>query len=93
MLVLIAEENKPRLQWPLGRVIELVPSTDGIVRTVRLKTQKGERIRPVQRLHLLEGATSMELDVLNEQSQMTLQIIKNKSSSCVIVTLHKRRDC
>ena len=52
-LVLIQGEG-PRLDWPLGVVIKIFPSKDGLTRTVLLKTAKGEITRPVQRLHNLE---------------------------------------
>ncbi|KAF8773545.1 hypothetical protein HNY73_016200 [Argiope bruennichi] len=38
-IVLIGDDVKKRLQWPLARVIELIPGKDGHVRTVRVKTQ------------------------------------------------------
>ena len=37
-LVLLADEPFPRGKWPLGRVVEVMPSRDGLVRTVRVKT-------------------------------------------------------
>ena len=53
-IVLIKEEGKPRLTWPLGKVIELFEGKDGLIRAVRLKTAKGELSRPVQKLYKLE---------------------------------------
>ncbi|XP_073961478.1 uncharacterized protein [Choristoneura fumiferana] len=49
-LVLIKDENSPPLQWRRGRVIEVYKGTDQIVRSVKLKTQGGELIRPVVKL-------------------------------------------
>ena len=37
-LVLLADESIPRGKWPLGRIVEVIPSRDGLVRTVRVKT-------------------------------------------------------
>ena len=37
-LVLLADVSFPRGKWPLGRIIEVMPSRDGLVRTVRVKT-------------------------------------------------------
>lgn len=37
-LVLLADETYPRGQWPLGLVVEVLPSRDGYVRTVCVKT-------------------------------------------------------
>lgn len=49
-LVLIIDENSPPLQWRRGRVIELYQGKDSIVRSVKLKTQTGELVRPVVKL-------------------------------------------
>ena len=53
-VVLVREDNTPRLSWPLGVIVELFPGKDGIVRSVKIKTAKGVINRPVQRLHDLE---------------------------------------
>ncbi|GBL76124.1 hypothetical protein AVEN_139080-1 [Araneus ventricosus] len=53
-IVLIGDDVKKRLQWPLARIIELIPGKDGLVRTVKLKTQSFTLIRPVQRVFPLE---------------------------------------
>ena len=65
-IVLIAEENLPRTQWRLGRVTCTLPSSDGLVRKVKLLVgdssldDKGRRVnssteldRPVHKLVLL----------------------------------------
>ena len=54
-LVLVANENTPRGQWPMGRVIETYPDRHGHVRSVGLRMAGGEFVRPVTRLCLLEG--------------------------------------
>lgn len=53
-VVLIREDNTPRLKWPMGLVVETYPGEDKVVRTVLLKTAKGKIVRSVQRLHDLE---------------------------------------
>ncbi|GFT01926.1 DUF5641 domain-containing protein [Trichonephila clavipes] len=53
-MVLIGNDNKKRLSWPLAKIIELIPGRDGEIRTVRLKTQHGAVIHPVQRIFPLE---------------------------------------
>jgi hypothetical protein len=55
-VVLIAEDNQPRREWLLGRVMDVHPGRDGLVRSVTLKTPKGMRRRPIQRLRMLEAA-------------------------------------
>ena len=37
-LVLLADKSFPRATWPLGGVIQVLPSQDRLVRTVRVKT-------------------------------------------------------
>ena len=55
-VVLIKEDNIPKTRWPLGRVIELHPGADKIVRSVTLKTEKGVIKRSIQCLRNLEIA-------------------------------------
>ena len=77
-VVLIKEDNLPRLQWPLARIIDLMPSDDGRIRTVRLKTAKGSCVRPVQKLHLLESAKDEALP--SDDCQMSPVITKHRKS-------------
>ena len=44
-IVLIGDDNKKRLFWPLAKITELIPGRDGKIRTVRLKTQHGTVLR------------------------------------------------
>ena len=53
-LVLIKEDNVPRLKWPIGVVVDMFPGHDGIVRSIRVRTKKGELTRPIQRAYDLE---------------------------------------
>ncbi|GFS48012.1 hypothetical protein NPIL_243731 [Nephila pilipes] len=49
---ILDQQNK--LHWLLGRVVELFPGKDGIIRLVKLRTEKGNVLIPVQRLYPLE---------------------------------------
>ena len=53
-IVLISEERVTRRHWPMGRVIAVHPGKDGLLRTVALRTQKGNLRRPTQRIYNLE---------------------------------------
>ncbi|XP_071961249.1 uncharacterized protein [Antedon mediterranea] len=53
-LVLIREDNIPRMKWPLGRIAKEFPGRDGVTRCFELKTCKGNLVRAIQRLHNLE---------------------------------------
>ncbi|XP_017759127.1 PREDICTED: uncharacterized protein LOC108550040 [Eufriesea mexicana] len=49
-LVILKEDNQPPLHWPLGRVIELHPGDDGVVRVATVKTATGLYRRCVKKL-------------------------------------------
>ncbi|XP_076549257.1 uncharacterized protein LOC117612080 [Osmia lignaria lignaria] len=49
-LVLLREDNVPPMQWALGRVHRTYPGSDGIIRTVTIKTAASELDRSVKRL-------------------------------------------
>ncbi|KAJ8970857.1 hypothetical protein NQ317_015882 [Molorchus minor] len=38
------------IKWPRARILEVLPGTDGKVRMVKLKTQKGEYVRNISRI-------------------------------------------
>ena len=69
-VVLIQEENQPRVKWRKGKISKLISSKDGIVRGVELVVNKGMSNktitirRPVQHLIPLE----MSRDCKNEIS-------------------------
>ncbi|GFQ88037.1 DUF5641 domain-containing protein [Trichonephila clavata] len=65
------DDNKKRLSWSIVKIIELIPGRYGEIRTVRLKTQHGTVIRPVQRIFPLEVQT-----IANNDKEM-----KEESSS------------
>lgn len=53
-IVLVGSDNKKRLEWPMARVVEIIPSADNEIRTARVKTKLGCLVRPLQRLYPLE---------------------------------------
>lgn len=53
-LVLYEDGISKRADWPLGRVVELHPGRDGKIRSVTIKTARGETKRALQRLVQLE---------------------------------------
>ncbi|XP_011858216.1 PREDICTED: uncharacterized protein LOC105555782 [Vollenhovia emeryi] len=52
-LVLCREDGLPPLKWLLGRVQEVCPGNDGIVRAAVIKTSKGAFKRPAVRLSIM----------------------------------------
>lgn len=49
-IVLLKEENLPPSRWIMGRIIDVFPGKDGIIRVVKVKTTQSELIRPVVKL-------------------------------------------
>ena len=54
-VVLLLDESTPRNVWPIGRVIEVIPDSQGLVRRATIKTAKGIFHRPIHKLCLLEA--------------------------------------
>lgn len=52
-LVIVQLDNQPVSQWPLGRIIQLHPSSDDVTRTVDVRLADKTVTRAVQRLCLL----------------------------------------
>ena len=53
-IVLVADENSSRCDWPLGRIMEVNRSEDGYIRSARVRFRGKELIRPISRLCVLE---------------------------------------
>jgi hypothetical protein len=54
-IVVIADGNNPRGEWPIGRITRPIVGPDGRVQTAMVKTLTGEYLRPVAKLCLLEA--------------------------------------
>ncbi|XP_035233354.1 uncharacterized protein LOC118205170 [Stegodyphus dumicola] len=74
-VVHVGSDNKKRLDWPLGRVIELFQSQDNCVRVAKVKTAAGELSLPVQRLYPLEMMDDENL-FLPKQNQFNIPASK-----------------
>lgn len=46
-IVIMKDSRLPPLKWQLGRIIDVKPGTDGVVRVVSVKTKDGIYLRPV----------------------------------------------
>ena len=53
-VVLLISPDSTRVQWPLGRVIEVYPGKDGHVRSVKLQVGEKQYVRPLVKLCPLE---------------------------------------
>ena len=56
-LVLMVDYETPREKWKVGRVEEVYPGKDGVVRNVLVKNQHGQYKRSVQKLCVLIEAS------------------------------------
>ena len=52
-LVLLKEENLPPIHWKLGRICEVHPGNDGIVRVVSVKTSTSTLKRATNKICVL----------------------------------------
>ncbi|XP_043063802.1 uncharacterized protein LOC122319967 [Drosophila ficusphila] len=52
-IVLLKEDNIPSLKWPLGRVQEVIPGEDGVVRVAMVRTATGIIKRAVAKVAVL----------------------------------------
>lgn len=68
-LVLVIEPNTLRGQWPLGKVIEVMPSeTDNVVRVVKVKisSHKNPCVRPITKLCVIATSKEQKVHVKSE---------------------------
>ena len=70
-VVMVRDDNQPRLKWPLGIIEEIFPGKDGIVRAVKVRTARGSFLKPVQKLHSLEIPVYDGNDLSSERQDTT----------------------
>ena len=74
-VVLIQEENQPRVKWRKGKISKLINSKDSLVRGVELVVNKGMSIKantirkPVQHLIPLEMSRDCKNEVFIERNE------------------------
>lgn len=66
-IVLIEKEDAKRAFWPMGRITQIFPGKDNVVRLVKVKTKSGWFLRPVQRVYPLEISQPNELSVVDDE--------------------------
>ena len=90
-VVLVGVDNKKRIEWPMARVLELIPGKDGKCRVAKVKTTTGELIRPLQRLYPLEISCQEDSPhVPLEVNQLGVRKNNNKVTFCVPEVYHTR---
>lgn len=60
MMVLVKDDRLPPLQWKLGRIIEVHPGCDELVRVVTVRTTQGELKRPIVKIAPLPISSTNE---------------------------------
>lgn len=93
-------ENKKRVDWPMERVIEVFPSKDGVIRSVKIRIAKNGKIseieRPIQRLYMLETSIDYPENLASEKEKAFPAKTENIKRSMEIVcstgkTINHRR--
>ncbi|XP_023247411.1 uncharacterized protein LOC111643569 [Copidosoma floridanum] len=64
-VVLVIDKNEPCMQWRMGRVVEVHPGDDGVVRVVSVKTEKGVYLRNTKTLCPLFD-TKKDFEILSQ---------------------------
>lgn len=82
-VVLLQSDNARRQVWNMGRIIQILPGRDGITRLVKVKTQTGEFLRPIQRVHSLEVRDTELAEIQSVVSPSTLTMQKSVPENTV----------
>ena len=62
-IVLVVDDTTPRSCWPLGRILEVYHNkSDGLVRSIKVKTKSTTLVRPIDKIVLLEAAEASPED-------------------------------
>ncbi|XP_037024142.1 uncharacterized protein LOC119066029 [Bradysia coprophila] len=80
-VVIVEEENKKRVHWPVARVIETFPGQDKLIRSVKIRLIRNGKIveidRPIQRLYMLESSTDNVKDLVEDDGQIKKPMTKH----------------
>ena len=66
--MILREDSILPTKWPLGRVIEVYPGKDELVRVATVKTHAGVRTRPVTNCYLLINKTKLNFYLCEDHS-------------------------
>lgn len=72
ILVIIKNDQLPSMKWKLGRITEIHPGKDGVVRVVTVKTPTGLLKRPSSKIAVLPLRDNREIEEENERSKNTV---------------------
>ena len=82
-MVLVKDDNLTRLQWKLGRVMEVYAGRDGVVRSAKIKLSETTLIRPANKYCILENVKwnvqmisfSLRVEDVSTESWSNLKLI------------------
>lgn len=57
-MVLLKEDNQPPLNWSIGRIVNVHPGEDDVIRVVIVKTMNGIYKRSIKKIAILPIETS-----------------------------------
>ncbi|UYV67961.1 hypothetical protein LAZ67_5002637 [Cordylochernes scorpioides] len=77
-IVLIGNEDQKRIDWPMAKIEELIPSRDGKIRVARVKTKRGMLMRPVQKIYPLEVTSEEDMALCGRAKLRARRIKSNK---------------
>lgn len=75
-VVLVREDNQPRLKWSMGVVQKLFEGIDGVPRAAEIKTASGVYVRAIQRLHNLEINSGLFSDVDSSSAEAGAGVVE-----------------
>lgn len=78
-MVVIYDENLPPAKWLLGKIVKLLPSKDGIVRAVKIRTPTNHLVRPIQKLCILPLEPCPDVEKKKQSAKSTKSIDTPKS--------------
>ena len=67
------DDNQSRGSWKTGRVTEVFPGSDGLVRVANVKTEEGTYLRPIHKLCSLELDSTKRLEAVRLASGENVQ--------------------
>ncbi|UYV76606.1 hypothetical protein LAZ67_14001435, partial [Cordylochernes scorpioides] len=63
-IVLIGNDDQRRIDWPMAKIEELIPGSDGKIRVARIRTTRGILMRPIQKIYPLEVTSEEDMALL-----------------------------
>ena len=96
-IVLVGDDDRKKIHWPLAKIIELFPGRDGVVRAAKVKTHSGILVRPVRKLYPLEITSQEEAcdykRKLTSVSDKTEEQCSRADERCVLANKVKTSKC